>query len=134
PMKVFSPGRPSRPRRASPQSLGFAARTSFLLALAVSGWSQVPQAPGFGGYDPEGERAQNEQVYQSLSTRPALSPISSGPSRTDLSSVSSDLQALAADAPIDENLYVVGPGDLFQIFVESEGLEKRVNPEGNIVL
>lgn len=38
------------------------------------------------------------------------------------------------DFPIVDSLYVVGPGDILQVFYENTALEKQVNPEGNILL
>lgn len=48
--------------------------------------------------------------------------------------LNSDLEPYIGDFQIDENLYKIGPGDLFQIFIESSAMEKQVNAEGNILL
>jgi protein involved in polysaccharide export with SLBB domain len=102
-----------------------------LFVFAITAWAQGSSS----SYEfEETDESSREGEYSPLSpSRGAMSP-ASGVSRTDLSGVSSDLQAYASDGPIDEAVYLVGPGDLFQIFVESSGLEKRVTPEGNIVL
>lgn len=84
-------------------------------------------------FDEASSESASDFDYSSFSPS-ALPGTLSAPGRGDLSGVSSDLQALASDAPLDENLYIVGPGDLFQIFVESNALEKRVTPEGQIIL
>ena len=41
--------------------------------------------------------------------------------------------AIVGDAPVDSD-YVIGPGDMFQLFIESAALDKQVNAEGNIVV
>jgi len=51
-----------------------------------------------------------------------------------ISSSQSDLIPYVGDAPLVDSLYVVGPGDLFQISFEASSVEKQVNPEGNIIL
>lgn len=38
------------------------------------------------------------------------------------------------DVPVPESLYVIGPGDVFQIAYESRSMEQTVNPQGNIIL
>lgn len=42
--------------------------------------------------------------------------------------------ASVADSPIPDSTYLVGPGDVFQIFYESTSMERQINPEGNLVL
>ena len=49
-------------------------------------------------------------------------------------SLHSDFEPYVSDYSIVDSLYIVGPGDLFQVFFESSSIEKQVTPEGNIVL
>ncbi len=49
-------------------------------------------------------------------------------------SLKSDATPYVADFLVNDSLYKVGPGDYFQIFVESATMERQVNAEGNIVL
>ncbi len=39
-----------------------------------------------------------------------------------------------SDGVINDTTYIVGPGDVFQIFVESVVMDKQVNAEGNIII
>jgi len=39
-----------------------------------------------------------------------------------------------ADFPVSDSTYIIGPGDVFQIFFESTSLERQINSEGNLVL
>jgi protein involved in polysaccharide export with SLBB domain len=52
----------------------------------------------------------------------------------DVRGISSDGEPYISDLPLDESEYKIGPGDLFQFFIESSSFERQVNPEGNIVL
>lgn len=38
------------------------------------------------------------------------------------------------DGPIHDSAYIIGPGDLFQLYFENSAIERQVNPEGNIIL
>ena len=50
------------------------------------------------------------------------------------SRLQADMTPFVGDFPIVDTTYIIGPGDSFQIFYESTGMERQVNPEGNIVL
>lgn len=54
--------------------------------------------------------------------------------RPDMGTLSSDTRPYVGDISLVDSSYRVGPGDLFQIFIESSGFERQVNPEGNILL
>ena len=49
-------------------------------------------------------------------------------------SLSTETIPFIGDFPIVDSQYVLGPGDILQIFHETTILEKQVNPEGNILL
>jgi protein involved in polysaccharide export with SLBB domain len=55
-------------------------------------------------------------------------------SSESFSSLPGDVTPFVGDFPVIDSLYMVGPGDRFQIFYESNSIEKQVNPEGNIIL
>jgi protein involved in polysaccharide export with SLBB domain len=57
-----------------------------------------------------------------------------GGNRSEMGSLSSDSRPFVGDVSMDENSYKIGPGDLFQFFVESSSFERQVNPEGNILI
>ncbi len=46
----------------------------------------------------------------------------------------SEQMPFIGDFSIVDSLYLVGPGDVFQIFFETSAMERQVNPEGNILL
>jgi protein involved in polysaccharide export with SLBB domain len=102
------------------QGLGWA---GVLVSASGPAWSQ---SSGLNLDDP------------SSSSSPSLS-IPSGrgslPSATwDFNEVPSQQPPYVGDYALDENLYKVGPGDVFQIVVEGASFERQINPEGNIVL
>jgi protein involved in polysaccharide export with SLBB domain len=96
-----------------------------ILALAsVGAWSQ-----------PMGMNLKDEGTSSSDVSLPA------GGGRVGLPSAASDFnEAPSAQPPyvgdyaVDESLYKVGPGDVFQIVVEGSSFERQINPEGNVVL
>jgi protein involved in polysaccharide export with SLBB domain len=59
---------------------------------------------------------------------------SSGLPGTDINSLLSDRTPYVTDYPLMDSLYVVGPGDVFQLHYEASSLEKQVTPEGDIFL
>lgn len=53
---------------------------------------------------------------------------------TSINSVHSDAVPYVADNALDDSLYIVGPGDVFQLHFEGTSLEKQVTPEGSVLL
>ena len=54
--------------------------------------------------------------------------------QTGISSLPSDAVPYSSDQSVVDSLYIVGPGDVFQIVYEANAVEKQVTPEGNISL
>ncbi len=54
--------------------------------------------------------------------------------RPEVGTLYSDAQTFVGDVSLVETAYKVGPGDLFQFFIEASAFERRVNPEGNILM
>jgi len=53
---------------------------------------------------------------------------------SESSTLKSDQEPFVGDFSLVDSVYIVGPGDLFQIFSESFSIEKQVNAEGNLIL
>jgi protein involved in polysaccharide export with SLBB domain len=83
----------------------------------------------------------SQSLNMTSEERGSSSGVSVAPSRSGLSSVAGDFNESPSTQPpyigdyaLDENLYKVGPGDIFQVVVEGFSFERQVNPEGGIVL
>lgn len=100
------------------------------IVLILSGFSLASAQLGnldLGASD----RSQGGSANYSFESQ-GRAPSNAQPAR--ISTLPSDAMPYTSDQSVVDSLYVVGPGDVFQIVFESNAVEKQVTPEGNISL